>query len=77
VQCGVAEHRVELTVERQALRVAEPRIDAARSRRVHERGRAVDADDLRARGGDALGKRAVAAADVEDLLARLRREEFD
>ncbi len=73
----VAKDGVEFALERQALCVAEPCVDTARSRRFNERRRSVDADDVRARGDDALRERAVAATDIENPLAGLRREEID
>jgi hypothetical protein len=77
VQCGVAEDGIELARKRQTLRVTETRIDAACPRRFDERMRPIDADGPCTRSDDPLRERTVAATDVENIFARLRREQID
>ena len=77
VQHGVAEHGVELLLERQRLGAPAPRIEAARARRADLLGAAVDGDDAAAGGDQLLGERAVAAAQIEHLLAGPRCEQVE
>jgi len=77
MQSGVREHRIELAIEREALARDEPRVEAPRLGRGDHVRRGIDRDDLGAGGGDHLGQDAVAAAEIEDMLARLRSEQFD
>ncbi len=77
MQRRVAEYRVELVFEIEALRVPKSYVDPARFRGADERLRCVDADDRRAGGGDAFGQGPIAAPEIEDPLAGLRREEID
>jgi hypothetical protein len=72
VQRRVAEHGIEAANERQLLTVDDSRIEPARAcRRDHLRAR-VDTDDMDAHGGQLLRQGTVAAAEVEDALARTR-----
>ena len=64
-------------VERQRLRVELARVETARDGGGHELGRRIGADHDGARLHELLGERAVAAADVEDALARPRRQQVE
>ena len=77
MQRGVREHGVELALERQASPVHEPRVDAQRAGRAHHVGAGVDPDHRAAELGQPCGQHAVAAAQVEDALARRRRQQLD
>jgi hypothetical protein len=70
MQGGVRERRVELALKTQILSRHQPRIEAARSGSGDNvRGR-VDADDDRTRRNDLFGRYPVAAAEIENALAR-------
>jgi hypothetical protein len=77
VQRRVGEHRVELGLERQPLAVGQADVQAQRRGRRDQLGRGVDPDHPRARGRQRPRQRAVAAAQVQDVLARPRREQVD
>jgi hypothetical protein len=77
VEHRVGEHRVELALERQRLRVDLARVDAAGRGRGHEVGRRIHADHRGASLHEPFRERAVAAADVEDALTRARREQVE
>jgi hypothetical protein len=77
VQRRVAEHRIELVVERERLTVPDPRIDPARAGGCDEGRTAVDPDDATA-GGSELGRQdAVATTQIEDPLAGPWVQEVD
>src|SRR5690242_21852013 len=59
VQHGVGEHRVELVLEGQRLRVDRAGIESTRGRGGYEVGCRIDADDAGARLRDLLRQRAV------------------
>ncbi len=77
MQCRVREYRVELAVEGKALPGHDPGVDALRPRRGDHVGRGVDRHHFGARSDDLFGQHPVAAAEVEDALARLRVEQFE
>jgi len=77
VQGGVGKYRVELLLEGEALARHDARVDAAGPRRRNHVGRGVDRDHLGPGGDDLLGQDAVAAAEIEDALARLGIEQFE
>ena len=77
VQGGVGEHGVELGLEAQILAVHYPGVETARARRRDHVGGGVDRDHGGAGSGDALRQHAVAAAQVENPLVRLRRQKID
>ncbi len=65
-----------LTFEIKRLRVGDEGIHAACPRRLDHLGRRIEADHPCAGRHDLLGQDAVAASDVEDQLARLRRQQL-
>ena len=77
VDCGVAEDGVELGVEAEALAVGDARVEAEASRGFDLRRARIDADDVASHRGELDRERAVAASEVEDSLAGLRREQLD
>jgi hypothetical protein len=77
VQRRVGEHRVELALESEALTRHDPRVEALRLGGGDHVGRSVDRDDDSPAGGDLRGQHAVAAAEIEDALARLGVEQLD
>ena len=83
MQGGVGESGVELAearrllVEVERLGVGHEGVDAASPRRFDHRLRSVEADHPGARIHDLAGQDSVAAAEVEDQLARLRREQLE
>ena len=77
VQRRVGKSRVELGEELHVLGREQQRIDALGARRGDHLGRIVDAEHGRAALDDLLGQRPLAAADVEDALARLRIEQVE
>jgi hypothetical protein len=77
VNRGVAEHGVELGVEVEEIPVADARIEADAACSFDLRGTRVDADYVSSERDEFRGQRTVAASEVEDSLAWLRREQFD
>ena len=83
VEGGVGEDCVELVIVGQCGGIVLCQIEAAGAMQValaggvEHRGRGVDAEDHGSRGGELFGESAVAAAEVEDLLAGLGIEEGD
>jgi hypothetical protein len=77
VQRGVREHRVELALEGEALARHDPRVEPLRLGRGDHVGRGIDRDDCGAGGGELRGQHAVAAAEIENALAGLGREQLD
>ena len=77
MQGGVGEHGVEFALEGELLGVHDMGVEAARARRRHHVGPAVHRHHVRAGRHQLLGQRAVAAADVEDMLARLGSQKID
>ena len=77
VQRRVGESRVELGDELHVRGVQQQRVDALGPRRRDHLGRIVDAEHGRAALDDLPRQRPLAAADVEDPLARLRVEQVE
>ena len=72
MQCRIREHRIEFAVERQVLSGHHAGVEAARLGRGDHVGGGVDRHDRGAGGGDLFGQHPVAAAEIEDMLARLQ-----
>ena len=79
VQRGVGEDGVGLAFDGEGapVGVLEGERGVERPRALDHRGIAVDADHVGAAGGDGGGQRARAAAEIDDALAGLRREQID
>ena len=73
---GVAEHGVELALEAEVLTVPDAGVEAERLRRVDLRGARVDAHHRAAERGELGGQHTIAAAEIQDALARLRGKEL-
>ena len=76
MQGGVGEHGIELAGERQGGAVDQACVDAALPGLPHHVGGRVHSDDRAAELGQPQGQHTVAAAEVEDALARLRRQQL-
>ncbi|KAG1380699.1 hypothetical protein G6F59_017963 [Rhizopus arrhizus] len=72
MQGGIAEHCVELAVERQRMAVHHLRIDTARTGRNHQFRRRVHAVDACAAEGQFGAEHAIATAQVEDAFTGAR-----
>ena len=77
VQGRIREGRIEGFAEFEFGRVHQARIDSARARRANHAQAVVDPDDLGPALLDPNRQRPVAAADIEDMLARLRIEQVE
>ena len=77
MQGGVAEDGVELLAERQPSGVDNPRVEMAIARRRDLSGARIDRNQTTTRALDELRQPAVAAAEIEDALARLGIENPD
>jgi hypothetical protein len=77
VKGGIAEYRIELFGEVEALRVHNPDIKAALPSGLDLLGTRVYANDTGTSRDERLAKPAVAATNVENALARARFEQFD
>ena len=77
MQRRVGECRIELGEELHVFGGEQKRIDALGARRRDHFGRIVDTEHGRAALDDLQGQRPLAAADVEDPLARLRVEQVE
>ncbi|KAG1080103.1 hypothetical protein G6F40_016029 [Rhizopus arrhizus] len=75
MQGGIAEHCVELAVERQRMAVHHLRIDTARTGRNHQFRRRVHAVDACAAEGQFGAEHAIATAQVEDAFTGARVEQ--
>jgi hypothetical protein len=76
VERRIGEDGIERFAELQLRGVHQPRVEAAGRGRADHRQAIVDPDDACAELEDLFGQRPVAAPDVEDRLARLRREQI-
>jgi hypothetical protein len=72
VEHGVAEHRVELRVEREIAGVDDARVEATLACRPDLFRAAVDGDHQAARVPKPLGQGTIATPEVQDALARFR-----
>ncbi len=77
MQCRVREHRVELAGEGQVLGCHHPGVETARAGGGDHVGGGVDRDHHRTGGGDLFGQHAIAAAEIENPLARHGRQQFE
>ena len=68
---------MELRFERERLGVAHMCIQATGAGGVDHARAAIDADHLTARFGQLLGQRAIAAAEIENAFAGIRREQIE
>ncbi len=73
----VREHGVEFVHELEPFGVHHSRVEAGRARCLDLQRAAVDADDLATEIDELSRERAVAATEIEDALARARREQLD
>ncbi len=73
----VAEHGVELAVERELLPVRDARVEATPAGGFDLRRARIDADHRAAARDERLREHSVAAAEVENALPRHRREQLD
>ena len=77
MQGRIAERRIERFDEFEFGGVHQPRVEPLGPRRADHAQAIVDPDDIGAGLLDLEGQRAVAAADIEDMLARLRVEQVE
>src|SRR5581483_8586762 len=76
-QRGIAEDRIEGGAKAQALSVHGGNFEIAPARGGKLGGAGIDADDTAPGGGDLFAERAVAAAEIQNVLARLRIEDLE
>ena len=77
VQRRIREHRIEFILECQGVAGHHPGIQPPGPRRLHLVGAGVDTDHLGPGGGNFFGQRSVAASQIENPLARPRRQQFE
>ncbi len=77
MDCGVAEHGVELGIEGEALAVDDARVETEASCGFDLRRARIDADNVASQGGELYRECAITASEVEDSLAGARREQLD